>query len=52
MDMGGVENYRKDLEGTSLISELKEDESDRKDWVMSQYHSNMQNTGSFMLRQD
>ncbi len=50
MDMGRLD-HPQNLDGHSLMEELSGGESNRPDWVLSQYHSNFQNTGSFMLRQ-
>ncbi len=49
MDMAGL-GHPAGLEGTSLMPLLTGRASRRPDWVLSQYHSNMGNTGSFMLR--
>lgn len=38
------------LEGRSLLPLTRGGDAGRPDWVLSQYHANMQNTGSFMLR--
>jgi arylsulfatase K len=51
MDLAGLESPE-GLSGCSLLLELGGDRAaDRPDWVMSEYHSNFQNTSSFMLRQ-
>lgn len=50
MDMGRSD-HPQNLDGHSLLEELGGGKSNRPDWVLSQYHSNFQNTGSFMLRQ-
>jgi len=38
------------LDGQSLMPELRGQPSQRRDWVLSQYHDTTCNTGSFMLR--
>ena len=38
------------LNGHSLMPEMRGEKSGRPDWVFSQYHSNMAETGIFMLR--
>jgi arylsulfatase K len=50
MDMAGVEK-RDDLSGHSLMPETRGDAGTRPYWIFSEYHSNFQNTGSFMVRQ-
>jgi len=50
MDMADITSPPK-LDGNSLMNELTGAASQRPDWVLAQYHSNFQNTGSFMLRQ-
>lgn len=49
MDMAGLD-HPDWLDGHSLMPLMKGEPSDRPDWVLSQYHSNMANTGIFMLR--
>ena len=49
MDIAAVERPE-DLDGYSLAPFLKGLSADRPDWVLSEYHSNFQNTSSFMLR--
>jgi len=49
MDMAGLD-HPDWLQGHSLMPLLKGEPSDRPDWVLSEYHSNMANTGIFMLR--
>ncbi|MFB3826656.1 MAG: sulfatase-like hydrolase/transferase [Bryobacteraceae bacterium] len=49
MDMAGAQTPR-GLDGHSLMPLLKGQRANRPDWVLSQYHSNMINTGAFMLR--
>jgi len=49
MDMAGASKPDW-LEGRSLMPELTGAPSRHPDWVLSEYHSNFQNTGSFMLR--
>jgi len=49
MDMAALK-HPAGLEGHSLMPEMRGEKSDRPDWVLSQYHSNMSNTGIFMLR--
>jgi choline-sulfatase len=50
MDMAGLE-HPDWLVGHSLMPLMKGQPAERPDWVLSQYHSNMTNTGIFMLRQ-
>ncbi len=50
MDMADIE-HPDGLDGHSLLPPLEGRETARPDWVLSQYHANMQNTGSFMFRQ-
>jgi len=38
------------LSGQSLMPLLTGKDADRRNWALSQYHSNMANTGAFMLR--
>jgi arylsulfatase K len=50
MDLAGVD-APEGLAGCSLLPELGGGKAaGRPDWVMSEYHSNFQNTSSFMLR--
>jgi len=49
MDLAGTEHPNW-LEGSSLAPELMGTPGAHPDWVVSEYHSNFQNTGSFMLR--
>jgi len=50
MDMAGAPHPTR-LSGRSLMPLLVgREDSRRPDWVLSQYHSNMQPTGSFMIR--
>ena len=49
MDMADIE-HPDGLEGHSLLPLLEGRQAKRPDWVLSQYHANMQNTGSFMFR--
>ncbi len=50
MDMAGI-SPQQQLDGHSLMAAIARGQSERPDWVMSQYHANDQQTGSFMLRQ-
>ena len=49
MDMAGAESPD-DLRGHSLVPLLAGDRDRRPDWVFSEYHGQMANTGMFMLR--
>ena len=49
MDLSGS-SHPDDLEGTSLMPELRGLSGGTPDWVFSEYHSSFQNTGSFMFR--
>lgn len=49
MDMAGVPQPA-GLDGHSLMPLLQGRRGNRPDWVLSQYHSNMTNTGIFMFR--
>ncbi len=40
-----------DLDGHSLLPELRGESSSRPDWVLSEYHDTSMPTGTFMLRQ-
>jgi arylsulfatase K len=50
MDMASITTVRDNLNGHSLMPELQGNKSDRPNWVFAEYHSNSQNTGSFMIR--
>ncbi|MCX7012165.1 MAG: sulfatase-like hydrolase/transferase [Candidatus Sumerlaeota bacterium] len=49
IDMAGCKQPA-GLDGHSLVPEMHGETSGRPDWVLSQYHSNMSNTGIFMFR--
>lgn len=49
LDMAGL-SHPAGLDGHSLWLELMGQESDRPDWVLSEYHDSAANTGIFMLR--
>jgi len=50
MDMAEVE-YPLNLDGHSLVPELKGKKADRPDWVLAEFHGSTCNTGCFMFRQ-
>jgi len=52
MDLAGIKYSNNNLDGCSLIPELRGKKSHRKDWVLSEFHGATLNTSTFMLRKN